>query len=422
MDTVKLSTIPRVIKIKDENRIYIRLFFIVDNTLKQLDRYIIQLMIRMMNNSTNKWTTMKEFNNVLDNNYIISYRINVGTFVNKKGIMFNMTIPKEGIIDEFSYDKAFSVLHELIYNPFQEDNHFNKERFTWEKEIMLNNVKDEYSSLYEESYEEFNNFIDENEEHFLRRKTIRRLIEEADEYNTYDYYLKNIKNNKFVTYIFGGIDKEEDILNSFNKYFKQDENNWRVKVKKTHFYPYIDSKNKTIITKYQQSALDQCYQIKDIKKSDLDKLDMLGFFLNSRENNLLFNALRVKNNLVYETHLDIDDKYGFMKIEVLMDKKDLDIIRELIKETIYSVKDRNVFEKCKERLLVSLKYDHLYHLDDPTYEIYEYMKKEIKYADTYKYMCNAMKRIKYEDMLDFLNRLHLGKELFLEGGNDGKNN
>ena len=422
METLKLNSDVKVIKVKDEKKVYIRIMFILPNTLKNLDRYKLKLVNRMLNTSSNNYRTVKDFNNMLDRNYIINYRITTGSFINKKAIMINMVVPKEGIIDEFSYDNTFKILYELIFNPFVEDDHFDKERFEWEKKILLNDLKNEYFSLYEEGYEEINKFIDEDEEHFLRRDTRRKLIEEADEYNTYQYYLDNIKNNDYFTYIYGGIVDEDKIIESFTKYFKQDKKEWNLKIKRDYLYPYKDYKSKIIKTKYQQSAIELCYQVKNINKKDINMMKMLSFFLYSRENNLLFNALRVKNSLVYETYVNFDIIYGLLIIEVLFDKKDLDSIKRIIKEVIDSVRDEKLFNKYKKNLMKSLKYENLSNRDDSLYEVYEYLKKELKYADTFKYIYNSMNKIKYEDMVEFLDRFVLSREILLEGDNDGKNN
>ena len=106
-----------------------------------------------------------------------------------------------------------------------------------------------------------------------------------------------------------------------------------------------------------------------MKEKDVHVLRMLYYFLNSRENALIFGTLRNKYNLVYECSVEYDIVHGLIYIRTLMDKKDKDLINKLIEETIYSIKDEKIFNRCKANLMRSLEYDLLDDEDDDFHDV-----------------------------------------------------
>ena len=153
-----------------------------------------------------------------------------------------------------------------------------------------------------------------------------------------------------------------------------------------------------------------------MKEKDEYILRMLYFFLYSRENNLIFDTLRSKHNLVYEASVENDSIHGLLYIRTLMDKRDRELINKLIHETIFSIKDKEVFERCKNNLMISLKYDLLDEEDDSFCEVVARINKILKRKNDISHLIKKMAKINYEQMEEFLTRFKLSRNLFMEGG------
>lgn len=421
MQTIKTNTNPIIYSVEKEKKIYLNIIFITPSKLKNENYYNDILLTRLLTNYSNRYRTIESNRKAQDNYYILNFYNNITDFMNYKLYTFGLIIPKEGLIDEFNLEEAIKFFYDSLFDPYIEKDHFNSDIFNYEKKFLLNNLKEEYLNINEENYEEFNKFIDSKEEYYLNKKYKKELLDKIDEYTLYDYYLKTIKNNTYYTNIFGKIEKDR-ILKIYNKYFKQDYKESIIRINRFHLYPYKNYEYKVIPSKYKQSVLNQCYSIKNVKTKDNVKLIMLYYFLASKENNLIFNVLRNKHSLVYETRVNISSCYGYLYLNIFLDKKDLNRIKDLIKDTIYSIKNKKTFNKCKENLLISIKYDMLDAMDDYTYEVRTKLDRKYKTSNSLKSTYNKMKKIKYEDMLEFLNRLFISREMLLEGDINDKNN
>ena len=67
---------------------------------------------------------------------------------------------------------------------------------------MLNNLKQEINNIYDLSVKEIDDFLDPDCKHFIHKEERIKLLEETTPENVYKYYEKNIKNNKFISFIY----------------------------------------------------------------------------------------------------------------------------------------------------------------------------------------------------------------------------
>ena len=416
MKKIRLSTIPYIYKVDNVNVIRVKLLYPVAIESRYTDVYKLNLMNKILGNSSKKYNEIDIFSEVMNRNLVIKYKVGYTRFDNELFITVNYVVPKEGLIDGFNLEDSFKLLYELIYNPDVGDKKFNEKNFTWNKDVMLNNMKQDINNIYDLSVEEIDNFFDPDCIHFIHREERIELLEKTNPKNVYEYYEKNIKNNKFISFIYGAIDNKERVLKAFNKYFKQEKYDFDIDVEPYRFIPYSDYQEKEIETKYNQSVIYQVYQVEKMKEKDVHVLRMLYYFLNSRENALIFGTLRNKYNLVYECSVEYDIVHGLIYIRTLMDKKDKDLINKLIEETIYSIKDEKIFNRCKANLMRSLEYDLLDDEDDDFHDVVVKISKKIKNNIDIKNIIKHMEKIDYEQMKEFLDRFKLSRNLFMEGG------
>ncbi len=421
MKNIKISTKPYVYKIDNVNVIRVNLLYPVQVEPRYLDTYKLRLMNNIMGKSSKKYNEIDIFNKVLDKNLVIRYKIGYFRFVNELFITVQYAIPKEGLIDDFDIDEAFKLLHELLYNPDVSSKKFNSKNFNWSKDIMLNQMKQEINNIYDLSEEETRLFFDPESKYYIHKDEAIKLVEQTTPENVYEYYEKNIKNNKFISFIFGAINDEDKILKTFNKYFKQEECLLNIKAEEFNYIPYTDYQEKEIKTKYNQSVISQIYQVERIKEKDEITMRMLFDFLYSKENALIFSTLRNKYHLVYECSVKYNHVHGLIFINALMDKNDRELINKLIEETIYSLRDEEVFNRCKNNLLRSLSYDLLDDEDDDFHDVLVKISKLIKWQDDIEYYIKQVKKVDFEKMNELLTRFKLSRNLFMEGGHYEEN-
>ena len=104
-----------------------------------------------------------------------------------------------------------------------------------------------------------------------------------------------------------------------------------------------------------------------------------------------------------------------------MDKKDKDLITKLIQDAIYSIRDEEVFDRCKKNLMRALKYDLLDEEDFDYHKVSCRMNKMLKMDLDVSSLMKKMEKISYEQMKEFLDRFKLSNNLFLEGGHNEEN-
>ena len=261
MKKIKLSTNPYIYNVDNVNVIRIHILYPVQIEPRYTDVYKLNLMNKIIGNSSKKYNEIDIFNKKLNKNLIIKYKVSYTRFDNELFISVNYVVPKEGLIDDFDLEKSFKLLHELLYDPDVDNKKFNDKNFNWNKDVMLNNMKQEITNIYDLATEEIDNFFDPDSKHFIHKKERIELLEKTSPKNVYEYYEKNIKKNKFITFIYGAIDNKDKILKYYNKYFKQEEYFFDFDVQLFRLIPYTDYQEKRIETKYNQSVVYQIYQV-----------------------------------------------------------------------------------------------------------------------------------------------------------------
>ena len=412
----KFNSKVKFIKVKNVNRTIIKIVYFIKHSKENiLNRNMAK---RMVSNYNKKVDLISEFKNKIKDLYLLGYNVNIFTCGSYDIFEFNLFIPKENIIDEFNLDEAMKFFFDNIYNPLVNNNSFKSEQFNFEKNFLLEKMKNYPSSIYEYTSDKFFDFYDENKEfNTLHIDEYKNYLNEVNEVDSYKFYLDNIINNKkHITYIFGNLDNKQKILDSYNKYFKNNNYSFKLDNKYFSFKKLLDYKEKEEITKYNQSVLQEYYQIKDISEKDEHLLIMLTSFLNDKENNLLFKNIRIKHNLIYDLYITYDCKNGNLELSIYFNIEDKDCIKKIIKKTFEDIKDKNNFNTYKNNLIRALKYDLDSALDERFFEAANIINSEISHFTSLEERLKISKKIKYEDMLDFLNRVVLTREMTFIAG------
>lgn len=410
----KFSTKPQFIEVKNVHRTIIRITFFLPHDKNKI--VVRNLLKRILTNCNKEFSNATIFRKRIKELSILDYGIFIYPYKDSDLMNIVFAIPEEGIIDDFNMEEAIKFLYNTIYKSNVNNNEFDLEQFNWEKEYLLK-CEEGYPHDINEFYNNsFHDFVDEEKIIGLHRHEYLEQLNKVSSKDVYDYYVENILNNHFVTYIYGNLKNKDKINDIFNKYFKQNIKEINIPIEYFNFIKPVSYKEKTINTKYNQSVLGMLYQVENMDNKDVDVFRMFEYFLSSRENDLIFTNLRVNNNLIYHSKVNKDVFYGTIEIVIYFNNNDLDKIVDIITSTINEIMLEDNYNIYKERLLRALKYDIYSRHDEPMYEVDKKITNELEYDYTLEHQLDNMKKITYENMCSFIKRVKLTRKLVLIAG------
>ena len=400
-------------EVKDAKRTVISFTF--DIEYKRDDSIKKTLMQRMLLNYTNNLKTIKDYSLKKDELYIMG--CNNELYMDKDRAIYNIyfIIPKVDIIKEFNLDDAISFIYDTLFNPIVKDEQFEINAFLSELNYLKDKEKDYPHNIGEYASDIFLDFVDEEKKTLIHYDEYLEFLNNTSSKEVYDYYLKNIKNNDYSICVFGNNEDKNIVLKVLNKYFKPTKPNNR-KLNGYEYMPVLDYKEKTMDINYNQSVLSMFYQFTELNEEDQIKLEMLYYFLNSRENDLLYTSLRYKNNLVYHTNVRYSLYFGMLTLVIFFDYKLLDRIEAEINNLFTELKNKDNYELYKNRLVKAISYDLLDNLDNPFYVVNDTFNKKYLPDNCLDKKLEIIKTINYESFRGFLDRMMLTRKMIMKSG------
>ena len=251
-------------------------------------------------------------------------------FGNTVLIKYTFEIPKENLIKDYNIFDSFKFAIDSLIKPDVKDSKFNQYNFDIEKKYLISKYEQRDKNINSSNSRTLFDIIDYEEKLGLRKEHAIEALNSLNNEEMYEYYLKNIKNNKPFIYVYGDI--EESTINElFNKFYPLDGSD--IEFVKDYVCNIKDVKEDKyeIKTKFNQTELDLVYQT-EVTEDNYYLLGLVSEFLSSRENDLVFKTLRTKHNLVYEANVSVYPRFGFMYIRALIQDKNIKKAKELIDE------------------------------------------------------------------------------------------
>jgi predicted Zn-dependent peptidase len=160
------------------------------------------------------------------------------------------------------------------------------------------------------------------------------------------------------------------------------------------------------------------YQIKDYNPEEYVYMYMLNAILAGPECKLLFNELRLKNDLVYNVETDSRSKNGFFEVYAFISNENLDRVIENIDNIINTlIKDEKYLKACFEKILKSYEVDMIKEKDNESKEINDRLNHDLK-NDTLEEEYEKLKKITTKNMIRFINKIQKTNTIFLRGGSN----
>lgn len=374
---------------------------------------IIKNMVRVY---SKKYNNLKSFNEELTKRLILGYSIRERKTGDTLFIRFELCVPREGLISDYSLEDAFAFFIDTIYNPCVIDGAFDELNFNREKNFIINRLKDSNRGVYNYSFEHFKNIFDPEEKLFTSLDNKIKYTENATPKSCYEIYRKKILENKFFTFVFGNI--EENRVNElFNKYLPIEERRDTIEIKYDKFFDKIERVYHEEEAKFNQSVLYMNYVIKDYTLEEREYLSLAANILDCPDVDLLFKTLRTDNNLVYSVDVSQFVEDGFILIETYLANKNKELAIKLIEETVSRLSDRKLVLESLAKILKGIEITLLRRKDDKYYLLDKKMA-EVLNDHTLEEKYNAYKNMDIDEFLKFIDRLKLNVTFFLRGDNN----
>ena len=385
--------------------------FIYEFKIKKEEIMALSILTKLFNKTNNIYKDEISFQKEKLNRYIINYNcLNQGIsdvyFLN-----FSLLIPSQNVINEDMLENQIMFLLDSIYN----NNLSDETLFEKEKKLYTETLLNGYKNI---EFIAEKNLLDILDDDAVFNKLKYRDLDNIDCLSLddiLDFYNKYIKNVKPKIFVNGNIDtnKLNDIIhNYFNKL-----NLVPYKIIKDYNIFYNDNNyiEKIDKSKFYQSILYYVYNVKDYKEEDFYKLYMINLLLNSSSSGLLMNSLRKKSNLVYSTGSNVMLKNGLLFIKAVTNKTNIDYVKIIIKELMNELNNIEKYDKNIYNILKRLELNKERELDNFYIATSDIINKYFETDLTTSEELEILKRISYDELKEFVDRMNLKATYVLEG-------
>ena len=385
--------------------------FIYEFKIKKEEIMALSIITKLFNKTNNIYKDEISFQKEKLNRYIINYNcLNQGIsdvyFLN-----FSLLIPSQNVINEDMLENQIMFLLDSIYN----NNLSDETLFEKEKKLYTETLLNGYKNI---EFIAEKNLLDILDDDAVFNKLKYRDLDNInclsldDILDFYNKYIKNVKPKIFVN---GNIDTEK-LNNTIHNYFnKLDLVPYKIIKDYNIFYNdnnYIEKIDKS---KFYQSILYYVYNIKDYKEEDFYKLYMINLLLNSSSSGLLMNSLRKKSNLVYSTGSNVMLKNGLLFIKAVTNKTNIDYVKIIIKELMNELNNIEKYDKNIYNILKRLELNKERELDNFYIATSDIINKYFETDLTTSEELEILKRISYDELKEFVDRMNLKATYVLEG-------
>lgn len=415
MKKIKLTTDVKVLKTNVIDTLEFRLVYPIKH--HNDNGTYIRLLNLFISTTSAKFPSNSEFYTEKLKKTVLGLNIRELTILDNSYIIFSFTTPRVGLLKDFNLEKTFKFAIDTLLNPYAENGEFNKEKLASEIEYTYNNYKRSKDSIYSSNSNQFYDYIDPEELLGNSYAKAGEVIKGVTPKKLYDFYKKNILENTFIPYVYGNISLT-DAKKLFKKYIPQDKkevsfnvNHFKPMPMKTHTYQEIK-------TPFNQSELCLEFQV-DMKKTEVKYLSTLVNILNGAENNLIFEALRVKNNLVYDVQMSTFSSRAMFIIIAFIPSNKYKETKKIIKSVFTKLKDKEFLTICLNKLIKGLEVDLLREEDSQGKLLNDTINNDLDILTTEE-LLERTKSVKVDDLIKFIDRIKITNEMFFRGEENDK--
>lgn len=374
----------------------------------------LPLLKQLLLNTSKKYKTEKEYKKVCQEKFILSIKANILVLNDNLYFEFRLLVPDPKKVKFFDINSAFEFFFDTIYNPNVINDEFDKYCFEREKRFLENDIKNAKKNIYEESYQEFLNIVDDIG--VLKDNIYNNvhLIEKANPKKLYSIYKKNIANNKPVIFIYGDINKQ--INNLINKYFNMKDE--MIDIEKNYakyLKPFDKLKEVDKYSNNHESILYVAYKVKNMKEEDELYLAIIKNILGYGSNDLVFKELRMNKKLIYSSHTWLKKRFGLLVIESYINNSSKNKVVDSIKKVIEKLKNKQLLSNYVEKLVLDLEFNLIRAKDSRVKELNDFIDEKLEIGYSLETILEMYKKFDINKLLNLLDRLSLDTIYFVRG-------
>ena len=330
-----LSTKPVLVKNTNINTVTFKLVFPIKKEYK--DANYLDILENILATSSKKYQDRIEFKNKKLEYSIMDLGLSNMSIGDTRYLFYTIILPKEGLIDDYDFEESLKFAVEAMREPNFEGEAINEKEFIYEKDYFVERMNDTLQNFGSYTSNIIQHIVDPNELMSPLYEHDFEMLKNTTKEDIYRFYNTNILNNKYALYVFGNFD-EKKITKLCDKYFKQEDSS-DIEYDYNYFniIPMAPSKFTQEDIDFMQSVLYIQYQIEDYKEDEYVYLYMINELLSGNECRILFNELRLKNDLVYHISTDLKSKNGFFNIFSYISNENLDIVIEKVNEVLNKI-------------------------------------------------------------------------------------
>ena len=413
MQNVILKNKPVILKNNDFKTIQVRVVFPFENSYDNLAN--MQLLPNLLGYKNNTYPTENEFILARKKLLILYNYVFFSTFGDTACYFFNLSIPKEDILDTNNIEEQFKFFRDYIYNPYTENGVFSEFDLEKEKKNLILGMDNALKNIKPYQSIRLKELIDEDG--FLTNDIIyhRELIDKVTTKSLYEHYQNVIYNGQPIIYIMGDVD-EEKMNQLCDKYLYLNKfNNKNIDV---DLYHYLKPRKKvqeiTEKSTFKDSAISFVYKVKDFKEDEYVILNLLRDLLTSLSSRLLDIKLRDENELIYSSRVISDPYFGLFEITAFIHKDNLEIVKEKINELIRDFKNIELITPLLENIKDRKRINLLRKLDSKFQILDDFMFDDLGLDDSSEKYYEKVLKVSADDISNFVDKLVIDTIYFLE--------
>lgn len=325
------------------------------------------------------------------------------------------TNPKFFNDEEYTIDKIFEYVNELIFNPNIEKNKFN----SYSYETCFNRYKIALKTALEDknylALKESIELLDDDQNKFLSYGYVDDFKKITNEkvYKEYQELLKS----KIIISCVGDINNKE-LKRNLKKYFSlYNEFNEKALMIPTKYQEY---KEKIIELKTEQSIIIMNFATEVEKfKDNYFELLVFNMLFGGESNSLLFNVIREKYGFCYEIYSSMDANNGLITVYMGLDKNNINKAIELTLNQIEEIKKGHFTKSIlkefirNEYMRVESVYDNIQSTLTRELSLYLYNRDS-----SFKLLKNDLNKVTKESVMQFANKVKLINTVIIKSKGD----
>lgn len=290
--------------------------------------------------ATRKYPSTKLLASYLDENYGARLSTNVATKGQSQVINVYTSFVNERYLptQESLFVKQLELLNDLFYDPFIENNAFDKAIVDLKKKELKERLQVNKDDKFSYSLDKLFEYMGKDYALGIPSTGYEEKIDEIDEHQLYQYFLKCIQEDEKHVYVVGDIDEDTVALFEQHLQFPIQNNDYDTAY-------MFDSQRKDVLEVIEkqditQSKLNIGYRIQcDFNSDNHYAFTVFNALFGGFSQSRLFKVVREENSLCYYVSSSYDAFNGIMVVNAGIESKDYQKTMNLIAEQLEDIQN-----------------------------------------------------------------------------------